>query len=107
MLNGLQLTTHMPLFQLNVPANANLFLEFLIEVATFDPLPVEAIWAILEFPSREPYNDSFDSAGYNYSYAIENLGTAFVIIHVILLLVLICVVIRLLKCTKAIASKTY
>ena len=106
MLNGLQLSTHMPLFQLNVPANASFFLDFLIEVATFDPLPVEAIWAVLEFPEKGAYNDSFDSAGYNYSYSIENLGTAFVLIHIYLILALISALLLKLKCSQNIVRKT-
>ena len=66
MLNGLQLSTHLPLFRLKVPANASFMLDHLIEVATFDPVPVEAIWAIFPLPAQDPYSASFDSAGYSY-----------------------------------------
>ena len=53
----------------------------MIEVGTFDPLPIEAIWAIFDFPANEPYSESFDDAGYSYLFSIENFGTGTVIIH--------------------------
>ena len=50
MLNGLQLTTHMQLLNLKFPANAGFLLNFLVTVATFDPIPVEVIWFFFDFP---------------------------------------------------------
>ena len=50
MLNGLQLSTHMGLFNLKFPSNANFLLDFMVNVATFDFLPVEAIWFFFDFP---------------------------------------------------------
>ena len=51
MLNGLQLAVHLPLFYTLFPANANYFLSFLIDVATFDILPsLEVIAFFFDFP---------------------------------------------------------
>ena len=44
MLNGLQISTHMQLFNLKFPANAGFFLNFLVNIATFDVMPIEVIW---------------------------------------------------------------
>ena len=77
------------MFGLNEPANATFFLGWMIEVGTFDPLPIEAIWAIWEFPANEPYTDSFNDAGYSFLFSIENFGTGTVIIHFALITALI------------------
>lgn len=103
MLNGLQMTTHLPVFRLKVPSNATYFLNFLIEVSTFDPLPIEAIWAVFPFPQKAPYDDAFDAAGYNYIYAIENFGTGTVMIHAFIFMMAIC---GMLWCTKP-SNKVY
>ena len=50
MLNGLQLSTHMQLFNLKFPANASFLLKFLVTVATFDVMPIETIWFFFDFP---------------------------------------------------------
>ena len=69
----------------------------MIDIATFDPLPIEGIWLIFSFPSREAFSDAFDSSGYNYQYAFENFGTATIVIHVSLFLALACLLIFKLK----------
>ena len=53
----------------------------MIDVSTFDPLPVEAIWAVFTLPAQEPYSESFDASGYSYLYAVENFGTGTLTIH--------------------------
>ena len=90
LLNALQMTTHMPVLRLKVPSNATYFLNYLIEVATFDPLPIEAIWAVFQFPTKTPFDEAFDAAGYNYIYAIENFGTGTVVIHAFSIMMVIC-----------------
>jgi len=50
MIGGLQLTVHLPLFFVRFPANANFFLIFIIDVATFDLLPPEATSWLFTFP---------------------------------------------------------
>ena len=97
MINGLQLTTHLPLFYLKVPANSEFFLGFMIEVATFDPLPEEAIWAVFTLPDSDPYSDSFNSCGYSFIHLVENFGTGTVLIHLCLFAAVICLTIRCLK----------
>ena len=84
------MTTHMPVLRLKVPSNATYFLNYLIEVATFDPLPIEAIWAVFQFPTKTPFDEAFDAAGYNYIYAIENFGTGTVVIHAFSIMMVIC-----------------
>ena len=66
----------MQLFNIKFPANAGFLVTFLVEVSTFDLLPVEAIWYFLELPDRGSYNLNFASAGYEYIHVTENLGTS-------------------------------
>ena len=56
MLNGLQLAVHLPLFKTAFPANANFFIRFIIDVATFDMLPSMIMPAIFDFPVRPSFN---------------------------------------------------
>ena len=59
MLNGLQLSTHMQLFNLKFPANAGFLLNFLVTVATFDLLPIEVVWYFFDFPETGSFSLSF------------------------------------------------
>ena len=99
MLNGLQLAVHLPLFNLNFPANANYFIEFVINVATFDLVPPELILMIFKFPESEAYSSGFDTTGYSSTYPVENLGTCWMLVQIYVLLVLIWLVLnQLAKC---------
>ena len=59
MINGLQLSTHMQLFNLKFPANASFLVRFLVDVAMFDIVPIEAIWYFFDFPEAGSYSLSF------------------------------------------------
>ena len=59
MMNGLQLAVHLPLFYTTFPANANFFLTFLIDVATFDMLPPEVPNFFFDFPVKDSFNLAF------------------------------------------------
>ena len=72
------------MFHLIVPGNAIFFLKYMIEVATFDPLPVDAIWLIWNLPVKDPWSESFDSCGYSFIYPVENFGLGTFFIHFVL-----------------------
>ena len=59
MINSIQLSTHLPLFNLTFPANATFFMRFLIEIANFDLLPIEVTWYFFDFPEIGSFNLSF------------------------------------------------
>lgn len=81
MLNGLQLAVHLPLFELAFPANANITILYIIQVANFDLVPPEIFLTVFTFPEDgEPFNDAFDSTGYSSMYPVENLGTCWLLI---------------------------
>ena len=80
MLNGLQISTHMQLFNLKFPANAGFLLNFLVDVATFDIMPIEGIWLFFDLPEKGAFSLSFASSGYEYTYLVENMGTCFFLV---------------------------
>ena len=104
LLNGMQLTVHLPVFRLKVPANALFFLTYMIEVATFDPVPVEAIWAIWNLPAKEPWSPSFDSAGYSYVFVVENFGMGAFFLHIFCAITIVFAVLPLLPCAGSIVK---
>jgi hypothetical protein len=56
----------MPLFNIQMPANAQLFYGFIMEVASFDVLPMQDFYdKYLPTPSWDgPLNDRFDALGF-------------------------------------------
>ena len=96
MLNGLQLQTHLQLFDLKFPANAGFLQDFLVTVATFDITPIEAIWYFFDFPELGAYNPNFGDSGYDYIFLIENMGTCFFLVQVYLFCSLVTVVLGIL-----------
>lgn len=91
----LQLITHLPLLSISVPGNATLYLRHMMDVATFEILPVEATWAIFNLPPQEPYSDALSRAGYTHQYLFENSRTATLLIHLFIPLVVIFALISL------------
>ena len=107
MINGLQLSTHMMLFNIKFPANAGFLVTFLVEVSTFDMLPIEAIWYFLELPDRGSYNLSFASSGYEYLHVTENLGTATMLVQVYIISCLLCLGLMVLKDKHVLINEWY
>ena len=50
MVNCLQIITHVPLMNLKIPANMSSFLEFFMQIATFDFIPSEFLVWFFELP---------------------------------------------------------
>ena len=96
MLNGLQISTHMQLFNLKFPANAGFLLNFLVNVATFDVMPIEGIWFFFDLPERGAFSLSFASSGYEYTYLVENMGTCFFMVQIYLTSCIIALLLLLL-----------
>ena len=107
MMNGLQLAVHLPLFSSKFPANAGFLLVFLIDIATFDMLPEEVPEFFFDFPQSKPYNMAFEETRYGSMYAIENLGTCFMLINVYLIQCVIWAICYCFKGNSKCANRTY
>ena len=96
MINGLQLTTHLQLLNLKFPANSAFMLNFLVNIANFDVLPVEAVWYFFDLPEQGSHSLNFQNSGYEYKFLIENMGTQFFFVQGYLFIVLLTLVIALI-----------
>ena len=74
---------HLPLFNIDVPANASMLIENLLNIATFDIIESETAFGwLINFPEEDEnsiignYNDS----GYESAHTINLLGTSFIFI---------------------------
>ena len=86
MINGLQIFVHLPLFDINMPASAQIMIEKLLHIAHFDIVESEQAFGwLMDFPEEDEnlilgnYNDS----GYESAYTINLLGTGFIFIFVL------------------------
>ena len=86
----------MQLLNLKFPANAGFLLNFLVTVATFDPVPVEVIWFFFDFPEQGSHSLSFQSSGYEYKNLIENMGSSFFLVQIYLVQCLLVLLIWIL-----------
>ena len=78
------------------PANAGFLLNFLVNIATFDVMPIEVIWFFFDLPERGEFSPSFGSSGYDFIYLVENMGTCFFIVQIYLTQCLISLLLLLL-----------
>ena len=77
---------HLPLFDINMPASAQIMIEKLLHIAHFDIVESEQAFGwLMDFPEEDEnlilgnYNDS----GYESAFTINLLGTGFIFIFVL------------------------
>ena len=92
MINGLQLFVHLPLFEVSLPASAQILIDKLLTIATFDLIESEtAFGAIIEFPEEDEneLSGKFVETGYESAYMINLLGIGFIIFVNVLVIMFI------------------
>lgn len=66
----------MPLFKINIPANAGLFFKQIMQIAAFDIIEIgEPLDKLLNLEPTEPINDNFEAVGFESIYLLNNMGT--------------------------------
>jgi len=66
LINGLQIITHLPVFRSQFPANANLLLRYLIEIANFEVIPQSWLLNLVHnFEDTYPLDQNFYVIGYD------------------------------------------
>ena len=76
LINTQQLIVLMPLFKTNIPANAGMFFNQIMEIAAFDIIEIgEYCDEILELEPIEPENPNFLTLGIESVFLLNNLGT--------------------------------
>ena len=82
LVNGLQIIVHLPLFNSKFPANSELFLSELIDIATFEMLPEEYLEFFVDYPESQAYSDRFEVVGYGGILPLENMMTDFLMFQI-------------------------
>lgn len=75
MVNTQQIILMLPLFNLAAPANTAIFFGFLMQIASFDLLPVEHIYDFWIEDKPDSLNSNFEAEGYETTYIIYNMGS--------------------------------
>jgi hypothetical protein len=73
----------LPILSINNPAPVSFYLEFLVEIAGFDPIPIDIVYDLLgiwdfTWVDLAPDNDSFANIGIEDRNFIMGLGSMFV-----------------------------
>ena len=101
--SALQIIAHIPLNNVNMPANCFFIFHFLAEIVSFD-LFAPTDHADFGFTETEPLNQRFDRLGYETSNFVENLGSIGLIAFLMALRMLVvpCVVaiVKRINCCK-------
>ena len=104
MINGLQVVSHMSLFQIKSPGNVSAFNMFFSEIASIDLIVTEEFTAkLFYFPEFDSVSVNFQNAGFSNPLIIPSLGFLFYLI--LLHIAMVAVHLLLILLAKAI-SKT-
>ena len=84
-LNSQQNLEYLPSLSINNPAEVSLYLEQLVNIATFDPIPTDTLYDqfdIFDFQwtNKEPTCQAFITLGYEDRVFINALGSGYVFI---------------------------
>ena len=80
----------LPLFQLEVPASANMLVEILFQIAAFDIIPMEDFYDdLLDLEPQEPLSEKFEAVGFESVYFLHNMGSLIIAFLVYPILVLL------------------
>ena len=104
MINTQQLIALLPLFKVNIPANALLLFNKIMEIAAFDIIEInDPLNKLLDLEPTGPYRPNFDAVGFESIYLLNNLGA---LNFAYLAWLLAALTILLLKCRVVEESET-
>eukprot|EP00347_Sterkiella_histriomuscorum_P009055 403342698 len=73
--NSQQLISHLPLYELMIPANLYYFFQLVVGSLRFDYLFSELlVQSVFDIPEQDAYNDNFRDFGYDSKIAFQNMG---------------------------------
>ncbi len=59
MINALNILVHIPMINLNFPANMQIFMSFFLDVTNFNLVPNDFIYDLFDFTPTDPLNTNF------------------------------------------------
>ena len=79
MINTQQLIVLMPLFKVQMPANAQSFFNQILKIASFDIINLDPyLNKMLRLPESQPLNSNFDELGFGSMYFLNNMNSMLV-----------------------------
>jgi len=86
----IEIMMHMSLMSLAMPGNASIFFSYLFKIFGFDLIPTDGLYdSIFGFEESRPVSLNFELIGYESVYFIRNMGSAFLIIILALIVLLL------------------
>ena len=99
MINTQQIIVMMPLFSINLPANAGVFFGFIMQIAAFDILPTDSFYdTYFNIDETEPMNSNFEQIGFGSLFFLYNLGS--MVVAIASLPVLVVLILLMKPCRK-------
>ena len=86
----------LPLFSLATPANTTIFFGFLMQIASFDLLPMDLIYDIFFPEVPDSVNSNLENEGFGTTLIVYNLGSMIIAILSFPVLVIYLMIIRLI-----------
>ena len=83
LVNGLQIIVHLPLFNCKFPSNAQVFMEGLISIATFEIVPESYVGYFTDYPQKPSLNEQLEMTKYESVYPLMNMPTDFLIFQIL------------------------
>ena len=71
---SLQILAHLPLVNIQIPANTQQAFEIMIKIVSFDYFPIHDIFDF-GFSETEPWSQNFENLGYETINYIEGMGS--------------------------------
>jgi len=88
LINSQQNMAYLPIMNVQHPGHVNFYLETLVEIATFDPIPVDIVydWGLFDFQwtSVEPSREAFTRIGLDRIYVMTLGSMMLVLISVVI-----------------------
>ena len=101
----------MPLFSLNLPANAAVFFGILTDLAAFNMLPTDQFYNTFfpELESADPgaFSENFDALGYSSTFFLYNIGSLILALLAIPILIAVSYVFKIIAICSKTAQRMY
>ena len=95
----------MPLFKVILPATLGIFFGFMMQIASFDLIPIDSFMEKYGgMTPVDPIDSNFEAVGFESMYILINLGTILVLILLFPTLLFIDVILRLTRLSCSIKA---
>ena len=97
MINVMQIIVSLPLLNLQFPANALLFYNFIVGIANFNIIPTDQLQALMFQITATSPGQRFQDMGYSTSNILQNLLNLIIILFIVIIAATFAIMIRFFK----------